>query len=115
MWILDVGGARHVLWARTPGLECSCPADRNARTLDPNERVEIVGLATSRDLAIVGYTDTPLSTLVDPPLTMVEVPAREIGTRAMRTLSDLIDGKKPRRRRTVLPAELIVRESCGPH
>jgi LacI family transcriptional regulator len=48
-------------------------------------------------------------------LTMVEVPAREIGARAMRTLSDLIDGKKPRRRRTVLPTELIVRDSCGPH
>jgi DNA-binding LacI/PurR family transcriptional regulator len=73
------------------------------------------GLHVPRDLAIVGYTDSPLSTLVDPPLTMVEVPAREIGARAMRTLSDLIDGRKPRRRRTVLPAELIVRDSCGMH
>lgn len=73
------------------------------------------GLHVPHDLAIVGYTDSPLSTLVDPPLTMVEVPAREIGARAMRTLSDLIDGKKPRRRRTVLPTELIVRDSCGPH
>ena len=73
------------------------------------------GLHVPDDLAIVGYTDSPLSTLVDPPLTMVEVPAREIGAKAMRTLSDLIDGKKPRRRRTVLPTELIVRDSCGPH
>ena len=73
------------------------------------------GLHVPDDLAIVGYTDSPLSTLVDPPLTMVEVPAREIGAKAMRTLSDLIDGKKPRRRRTVLPAELIVRDSCGSH
>lgn len=72
------------------------------------------GLRVPHDLAIVGYTDSPLSTLVDPPLTVVEVPAREIGAKAMRTLSDLIDGKKPRRR-TVLPAELIVRDSCGSH
>ncbi len=73
------------------------------------------GLDVPRDLAIVGYTDTPTAELVDPPLTMVEVPAREIGERAMRLLSDLIDGRKPRRRRTVLGPELIVRESCGSH
>jgi LacI family transcriptional regulator len=73
------------------------------------------GIHVPGDLAIVGYTDSPLSTLVDPPLTMVEVPVREIGGKAMRTLSDLIDGKKPRRRRTVLPTELIVRDSCGRH
>ena len=60
------------------------------------------GLQVPRDLAIVGYTDSPLATLVDPPLTMVEVPAHEIGLRAMRTLSDLIQGKEPRRQRTVL-------------
>src|SRR5436190_11496800 len=30
-----------------------------------------------------------------PPLTMVSVPAREIGIRAMRTLANLIEGKKP--------------------
>jgi DNA-binding LacI/PurR family transcriptional regulator len=74
------------------------------------------GLHVPRDLAIVGHTDSdsPISALVDPPLTTVEVPAREIGAKAMRTLSNLIDGKKPRRR-TVLPAELIVRESCGSH
>ncbi|MFH8252000.1 substrate-binding domain-containing protein [Microbacterium sp. B2969] len=73
------------------------------------------GVRVPRDLAIVGYTDTPMAELVDPPLTMVEVPVREIGVRAMRMLSDLIDGKKPRRRRTVLDPELIVRQSCGPH
>ncbi len=73
------------------------------------------GLDVPRDLAIVGYTDSPLAALVDPPLTMVEVPAREIGLRAMRILSDLIQGKRPRRRRTVLPTQLIVRDSCGSH
>ena len=73
------------------------------------------GLEVPRDLAIVGYTDSPAASIVDPPLTMVAVPVREIGARAMRTLSDLIDGKKPRRRRTVMPTELVVRDSYGPH
>jgi DNA-binding LacI/PurR family transcriptional regulator len=66
-------------------------------------------------IALCGYTDSPTATLVQPPLTMVSVPAREIGTRAMRTLANLIQGKKPRTRRTTLPVELILRESCGHH
>jgi DNA-binding LacI/PurR family transcriptional regulator len=67
------------------------------------------------DLAIIGYTDSPAAALVDPPLTMVSVPAREIGIRAMSTLFDLIRGKKPRPRRTVLDVELVLRDSCGSH
>jgi DNA-binding LacI/PurR family transcriptional regulator len=67
------------------------------------------------DLAITGYTDSPAAALVEPPLTMVSVPAREIGIQAMRTLSDLIRGKKHRPRRTVLDVELVVRNSCGLH
>lgn len=73
------------------------------------------GLDVPGDLAIIGYTDSPAAALVEPPLTMVSVPAREIGIRAMLTLSDLIRGKKPRARRTVLDVELVLRDSCGPH
>jgi DNA-binding LacI/PurR family transcriptional regulator len=67
------------------------------------------------DLAIVGYTDSPTAELVEPPLTMVAVPAREAGIQAMRTLSQLISGKTPRPRRTVLDVELVLRSSCGSH
>lgn len=73
------------------------------------------GLDVPRDLAIISYTDSPLAALVDPPLTVVDVPAHEIGVRAMRTLSDLIRGIQPRRRRTVLPTKIIIRDSCGTH
>jgi DNA-binding LacI/PurR family transcriptional regulator len=72
-------------------------------------------LRVPADLAIVGYTDSPTAALVDPPLTMVAVPAREIGSQSMHALADLIAGKKPRSRRTVLDVELVLRESCGPH
>lgn len=73
------------------------------------------GMDVPGALAIAGYTDSPAAALVEPPLTMVAVPAGEIGVQAMRTLSDLISGKKPRPRRTVLGVELVVRESCGSH
>jgi DNA-binding LacI/PurR family transcriptional regulator len=67
------------------------------------------------DLAITGYTDSPAAALVEPPLTMVSAPARQIGIQAMRALSGLIRGKKPGTRRTVLDVELVVRDSCGSH
>lgn len=73
------------------------------------------GLHVPRDLAIIGYTDSPAATLVDPPLTMVSLPAREAGVQAMRTLQALIAGNKPSPQRIVLDTELIVRASCGSH
>jgi DNA-binding LacI/PurR family transcriptional regulator len=66
-------------------------------------------------LAVCGYTDSPAASLVQPPLTMVSVPAKQIGVQAMKTLASLIQGKKPRARRTILPVELILRDSCGRH
>jgi LacI family transcriptional regulator len=79
------------------------------------EEARARGLDVPRDLAIVGYTDSPSAALVEPPLTMVAVPSQEIGVRAMRTLAALIAGEDPRPRRTVLGVELVVRRSCGPH
>jgi LacI family transcriptional regulator len=72
-------------------------------------------IAVPGKLAITGYTDSPAAALVEPPLTMVSVPTREIGIEAMRTLADLIRGKRRRTRRKVLDVELVVRESCGLH
>ena len=73
------------------------------------------GIDVPADLAITGYTDSPAAALVEPPLTMVSVPSREIGIQAMQTLADLIRGKKLRTRRKVLDVELVVRQSCGSH
>jgi LacI family transcriptional regulator, galactose operon repressor len=72
-------------------------------------------LHVPRDLAVIGYMDSPAATLVDPPLTMISVPAREVGVRAMRTLQALMDGKKPSPRRVTFDTELILRASCGSH
>jgi DNA-binding LacI/PurR family transcriptional regulator len=73
------------------------------------------GLDIPRELAVIGYTDSPAAVLVDPPLTMVSVPARRAGVEAMRTLHALIDSSKPSPRRVVFGTELVVRASCGSH
>jgi LacI family transcriptional regulator, repressor for deo operon, udp, cdd, tsx, nupC, and nupG len=73
------------------------------------------GIEVPGDLAIIGYTDSPAAALVEPPLTMVSVPARESGILAMRTLQALMAETEPRTRRTVLDVELVLRDSCGSH
>ena len=64
---------------------------------------------------IAGYTDSPAAALVEPSHTIVSVPTREIGIQAMKTLAELVRGKRVRPRRRILDVELMVRESCGSH
>jgi DNA-binding LacI/PurR family transcriptional regulator len=73
------------------------------------------GVRIPEDLALVGYTDIETATLVEPPLTMVSVPAREIGVRAADALRRLIGGEAVAPDPIVLDVELVVRSSCGSH
>jgi DNA-binding LacI/PurR family transcriptional regulator len=73
------------------------------------------GLEIPSEVAVIGYTDSPAATLVEPPLTMVSVPSGRAGMQAMQTLQALIAGTKPTPQRIVLDTELVVRASCGSH
>ncbi|WP_374969698.1 substrate-binding domain-containing protein [Terrabacter sp. BE26] len=73
------------------------------------------GLEVPGELAVIGYPDLPAAALVDPPLTMISVPAHDVGVAAMRTLQALIAGTRPSPQRVVFDTELIVRASCGGH
>ena len=73
------------------------------------------GVEVPGEIALAGYADSPVSMLVEPALTTVSVPSREIGMRAMRTLNTLMSGRRPRPRRVVLDVELVIRDSCGSH
>jgi DNA-binding LacI/PurR family transcriptional regulator len=64
------------------------------------------------DVSIVGFDDVPLARHFDPPLTTVRLPARDLGAAAGRALIDRMAGR-PVSDRTLLPTELVVRESTG--
>ena len=72
------------------------------------------GLSIPRDVAVAGFDDTPLAHFVDPPLTTIQQPYRDLGRTAMRVLIDRINGEGPSRRTIVLPAPLVVRGSTCP-
>ena len=71
------------------------------------------GLDIPKDMAIVGFGDTPSAALLSPPLTVVAQPAREIGATGARLLLERFQNPDRPRRSIVLDTQLIVRESCG--
>ncbi len=71
------------------------------------------GIRVPAAVAVTGFDDIYPSRAVDPPLTTISQPLRELGTRAARRLLARIeDGALPPRAE-VLPTHLVVRASCG--
>ncbi|MBT2323510.1 LacI family DNA-binding transcriptional regulator [Variovorax paradoxus] len=69
------------------------------------------GLRVPQDISITGHNDMPLVDMVDPPLTTIRLPHRELGWRAAEMLFDEIEGKALSASTVVLRPELVVRAS----
>ncbi|NCC63683.1 MAG: LacI family transcriptional regulator, partial [Spirochaetia bacterium] len=52
------------------------------------------GYAIPKDISVVGFDDLPMSSMMDPPLTSMKVPNRQIGSMAARALLEKIASKK---------------------
>ncbi|MGJ8573290.1 MAG: LacI family DNA-binding transcriptional regulator [Hoeflea sp.] len=71
------------------------------------------GLSVPRDLSVIGFDNIAFSEAFLPSLTTISQPRLDIGERAMSVLLDVINGKAVSGDPTVLPTELIVRESTA--
>jgi LacI family transcriptional regulator len=69
------------------------------------------GLRVPQDISITGHNDMPLVDMVDPPLTTVRLPHRELGWRAAQLLFGVLDGEQLSVATVVLRPELVVRDS----
>ncbi len=72
------------------------------------------GLRVPDDLALAGFDDIPIARYVSPALTTIRVPIAALGTAALEALVHAF--KTPPTAdnpTTVLPVELVVRNSCG--
>jgi DNA-binding LacI/PurR family transcriptional regulator len=73
------------------------------------------GLRVPEDIALAGYDDFGVSRLTTPGITTVRMPAEDLGRRAAALLFELVHGTTPDPLHTVLPFEIVIRESCGTH
>lgn len=73
------------------------------------------GMKVPDDMALVGFSNTDLTELLDPPLTVIRQPAFEMGELAIQLLLELIESKRPvtEFETKVLATELLIRESTG--
>jgi LacI family transcriptional regulator len=71
------------------------------------------GLTVGRDLAVIGFDNTPLAEHSHPPLTTVHQPIYDIGKMICRTLIQLIRNENPVQRQVMLEPTLVIRESSG--
>lgn len=72
------------------------------------------GYEIPRDVSVVGFDNLPMSEMIEPALTSINVPKQKIGAMAIRLLDDLIVSKESQPAVKVLVSgSLVVRESVG--
>jgi LacI family transcriptional regulator len=73
-----------------------------------------LGLSVPHDVSLVGFHDAPVAMYLDPELTTVKMPLREMGSAAVDSLLALLDGRSVDDVRVATPPELVVRGSTAP-
>ena len=68
-----------------------------------------LGLRVPEDLAVVGYDDSTLCSMLEPELTSVHINCHRMGQLCVERLTALLAGEELSQPTTILPAELIVR------
>jgi LacI family transcriptional regulator len=86
----------------------------NLVALGAIEAVRAAGLSVPDDVALVCFDDIEYASRLYPFLTVMEQPAETFGTLGTQLLLERIQRRGPERpRAVVLPAEFVVRKSCG--
>ncbi|MBN1811146.1 MAG: LacI family DNA-binding transcriptional regulator [Anaerolineae bacterium] len=75
-----------------------------------------VGLQVPKDIAVIGFDDVSIASMVEPTLTTVRQPIERMGAVAVDLLLSLLQGsleKETEPHKIILPTELVIRNSCG--
>lgn len=91
--------------------QCAVLAGNDEIALGIMQAAQDAGLVVPKDLRIVGFDDTRISTLVRPALSTVRVPLADIGAAVVRLLVDRVGNSEKPATKEKLPTKLIVRES----
>jgi LacI family transcriptional regulator len=102
---------RHLLALKEPPTAVFAASDMMA--VGAIKAIEDAGLRCPDDIAVVGFDDIQLAELVSPALTTISQDKRALGVAAARSLVQLIDDADAAPHVSVLPVDLVVRQSCG--
>jgi DNA-binding LacI/PurR family transcriptional regulator len=69
------------------------------------------GLRIPEDLSLIGYDNTSLCNIVEPPLTSIDMPVEELGRKVINLLVGKIEGTEKTKQRIRLLPTLVVRQS----
>ncbi len=92
-------------------LVCAC----DSLALGALLAAEELSIGIPGDVALTGWDDVMAAKYVRPGLTTIRQPMRELGARAAAALDERITGARMTPIHDVLPTELVIRDSCGPH
>lgn len=76
--------------------------------------LQAAGRDVPRDVAIIGFDDSPLATSTQPPLSSVRQPIEDMGREMTRLLLAAVEHKGDAPRRVILDTSLTVRDSSAP-
>jgi DNA-binding LacI/PurR family transcriptional regulator len=102
---------RRLLALPAPPTAVFCYNDATA--LGAMRAARAAGLCIPQDLSVVGFDDIDLAPYLDPPLTTIAQPKRQMGEKAVQMVLDLLAGDQAVQD-CVLPSWLVVRGSTMP-
>jgi LacI family transcriptional regulator len=105
--------ARELLAAANSELPDAIVCANDQTALGVMRELQAAGIRVPDEIAVTGFDDIHLGTMLTPPLTTVHQSMRQLGERACTLLLQRIADPDLPRRVERLPVELIVRESCG--
>lgn len=71
------------------------------------------GKRVPEDVSVIGFDDVSFCIHLTPPLTTVHAPTEQVGRQAVYQLNKLIRNEPIEEQITLLPTELMIRQSCG--
>ena len=75
--------------------------------------IKEAGLCIPQDVAVIGFDDLPVASIVEPALTTVRQPIDQLGATAADVLLNLIGQEVEAPQHVILPTQLVIRASCG--
>lgn len=110
---LSIEGGRNAMMQlmSSPERPTAVFINNNLLTLGALQAIKELGLDCPKEIALIGFDDTPWAEVTHPALTVIRQPAFEVGYKAAEMLLTLIERKPLEEKKVLFDCELILRES----